>query len=287
MLLAKTVWANIGGMLTRNHSNAPADLTEVAQPRRLPPEIVEMIIANLRYDVPALKSCTATCFAWHEITRPHLHRTLRFPSLFFDVPRERQGKDPGSLPSLLELGLLPLVKQLEFDGSARIKHATFTSHKMRYFHAMENLQELRIANLDFSEFPKFEKYLGHFAPTLRSIALSRPNGACRDLLDFLRLFPKLDDIEILYYRCRLETPRPLDDKLVPITGGLRGHLTLHMFSDEGLLKDMVVVFGGLRFTSMDLKHAQGIPFILKACAETLETLCVHPVDVACKRVPFR
>lgn len=152
---------------------------------------------------------------------------------------------------------------------------------------MENLQELRTANLDFSEFPKFEKYLGHFAPTLRSVALSRPKyGACRDLLDFLRLFSKLGDIEISYYHCRLEASRPLDDELVPITGGLRGHLTLHIFSDEGLLKDMVVVFGGLRFTSMDLQYVQGIPFLLKACAATLETFCVHSVDVACKRVPF-
>ena len=56
MLLAKTVWAKIGGMLTRNHSNAPTDLTEAAQPRRLPPEIVEMVIANLKYDVQTLKS---------------------------------------------------------------------------------------------------------------------------------------------------------------------------------------------------------------------------------------
>ena len=86
---------------------------------------------------------------------------------------------------------------------------------------MVNLQELKIGNLDLSLFPAglIRQYLGHFSPTLRSVALSHPNGTLRRLLDFFRLFPKLDDIEIVHYRPRSEAHEPLDSRLIPIGGG--------------------------------------------------------------------
>ena len=44
------------------------------------------------------------------------------------------------------------------------------------------------------------------------------------------------------------------------------------------MKDMISLFGGIRFCSMDLLAVEGTRFLLGACAETLETLRLHPID---------
>jgi hypothetical protein len=151
---------------------------------------------------------------------------------------------------------------------------------MLHFTALVNLQDLRIADLVFSKFPAGAgEYFGHFSPTLRSVALYAPRGTCRQLLDFLRLFPKLDDITISYYRARFKAYEALDTQLIPIKGGLRGRLILRNFGEEGLLKDMAVAFGGMRFTSMDLQDVRGMQLLLEACADTLETLRISSDDI--------
>ena len=210
-----------------------------------------MVIGHLVYDTPTLKACAATCFALYNVATPHLHRTVVFRewNLYPTNTNSETRFDP--LQSLSELGLLPLAEELEFrrtfNANRWVVPVLFDSS---YFRAMVNLQ---IADLDFFKFPiGFGGSLGHFAPTLRSISLSHPNGTRRQLLDFFRLFPKLDDLEILYYGARQEIYEALDSQLVPISGGLRGQLTLYAFGEKGLLEDMIVAFGGMRFTSMDL-----------------------------------
>lgn len=158
---------------------------------------------------------------------------------------------------------------------------------MRYFGALENVQELAIADLDFSQFPAgLEEYFGRFLHTLRSVALSSPRGTCRQLLDFLRLFPQLDDIKISHYRSRAETHEELDARSVLTRGGLRGRLTLVKFDEEGLLEDIAAAFGGMQFTSMDLLNVRWMEFLLEACADTLETLRIYLDDMSrdCKGV---
>ena len=267
------------GALAHKHSDIPVD---PPQARGFPPEIVEMIVAHLKYDVPTLKACAATCFSWYCIAIPHIHRTL----ILREWTSNRFGNQlPNPLQSLFKFGLLPLVGRLQFKGTFApgrwIVPAVFDSKNMRYFRAMVNLQELKIGDLDFSRFPTgFGKYLGHFAPTLRSVSLSWPNGTRRQLLDFFRLFPNLDDIEILCYDPRRGTYEALDHQLVPISGGLRGKLTLNVFNEVGLLEDIFAVFGGMRFTSMDLRGTRRVMrFVLDACADTLETLRIYPQDV--------
>ena len=191
---------------------------------------------------------------------------------------------------MFKLGLLPFVEELNFRGTLDrgpwVVPAVFDSRSMRCFRAMVNLQELNIGQLDFYKLPAgFGKYLGHFAPTLRSVALARTRGARRQLLDFFRLFPKLDDIEITHYSAKREAYEPLDAQLVPINGGLRGTLILKEFeeNDPGLLEDMIVAFGGMRFTSMDLWKTTGTRLLLGACANTLEVLRICSGLHHCKR----
>lgn len=186
--------------------------------------------------------------------------------------------------SLHKLGLLPFVKQLQFEKALFtvpwLATALSDSQSVRYFGALVNLQGLAIADLDFSKFPVgLGEYFGHFSPTLRSVALSCPTGTRRQLLDFFMLFPKLDDIKISYYHARPEVHEALDARLVPIAGGLRGRLILNGFGEEGLLKDIITAFGGIRFTSMDLQNVRGVRLLLEACADTLETLNIYLDDV--------
>ena len=49
--------------------------------------------------------------------------------------------------------------------------------------------------------------------------------------------------------------------------------------EVGFLKEMIEVFGGIRFRHMDLFYVNGISLLLGACAETLETLRFYPTDV--------
>ena len=259
------------GVLAHRHSNAP-------HPRSFPPEIVEMIIAHLQDDIPTLRACAATSFCWYSVAFPHLHHTL--------VLREWISKEhPYPLPSLSNLGLLSYVEKLNFNGTpARdrwVVPAIFNSGGMQYFRAMENLQELTIVDLDFTKFRLgLGEYLGHFAPTLRSVALTCPRGNRRQLLDFFRLFPKLDDIEISCYNAKGKRYKPLDPQ-VPITGGLRGRLTLKLFEEDspGLLEDIIIAFGGMRFTSMNLWRTSGMQLLLETCADTLETLRICPEEI--------
>ena len=280
-LFANAVWyrskATLKGVLTRMHSNTSTDSRKA---RFFPPEIVEMIINHLTYDIPTLKACAATCFTWYNVTLPHLHDTLILREWLLHPSKNVRKIHPNPLPALHQLGLLPLIKRLQFRGVMLMKYwvtpVVFDSRNMQYFRAMVNLQELRIADLDFSKFPAgFGEHLGHFSPTLRSIALDRPNGSRRQLLGFFMLFPALDDIEISSYYARQDWHEALASKITPIGGGLQGRLTLHTFAGEGLLKDMIVAFGGFRFTSMDLQNVQGMSLLLEACANTLETLRLH------------
>lgn len=243
-----------------------------------------MIIFHLTDDNQTLKACAATCIIWRNVATPHLHRTLILWSKFF-VPDGNGSARRNPLPSLHQLGLLPLVKELQFSGTFPVVHwvtpAIFNSRNMQFLRAMVNLRELRIADLDFSGFPTgLGECLGHFSPTVRSVALRRPNGTRRQLLEFFRLFPMLDDVEVLNYSVRWEGDEDLDGQLVPMNRGLRGQLTLHSFGEEGLFEDMVVAFGGIRFTSMDLRNVRGMQPLLEACAHTLETLRIYPDDIS-------
>jgi hypothetical protein len=55
-------------------------------------------------------------------------------------------------------------------------------------------------------------------------------------------------------------------------------LTLTCFTREKLIREMILLFGGLRFRRMDLFGVNCVPLLLDACAKTLETLRFYPTD---------
>ena len=189
--------------------------------------------------------------------------------------------DLNPLSALHELGLLPLVKKVHFRNgmyqSPWVVPETFDSETFRYFSILSNVQDLIITNLDLSKFTSsIGNYFGHFSPTLTSITLLFLGGRPRQLLDLLKLFPKLDDVKIVRYAGTTEADDPPDTQSTQIRGSLRGKLTLNGFWDQKLLEEIIASFGGMRFISVDLDDVVGAQLLLDACAETLQTLRFHP-----------
>lgn len=248
----------------------------------LPYEIVEMIIAHLIRNFDALKACTLTCRSWYIAASPHLHRTLVLRDKTYGTARS----ELKPLSKFHELGLISLVEEIQVEqwegtsGSWFVPQA-FGPSDLRYFSAFTNVHTLRIQKLDISKFiPGIERYFEQFSSTLQSIALFHPKCTTpRQLSHFLSLFPNLDNIDIRQFfapKAHLS-----DAELVPFSAPkLRGRLTVHLSSGPTeSWKHLITVCGGLRFRCLSLYHVAGCAAILlKACAETLETLRFHVPD---------
>ena len=281
--IVMTVWRRGKAKVGRLLGTAPPKMRTTRRLTcRLPHEIVEMIIAHLTRDFGALKACSLTCRSWYIVAAPHLYRTLVLRDKIYGTPRS----ELKPLSKLNELGLIPLVEEIQveqWEGTTGCWFApqAFSSNDLRYFSAFANVHTLRIQKFDIGSFiPGIERYFEQFSPTLRSIALFHPTCTTpRQLSHFLSLFPNLDDIDIRQFFAP-STHLP-DAELVPFSAPkVRGRLTVHLCSGPIVSwKHLIAGCGGLRFRSMNLYHAPSCTAtLLKACAETLETLRFHVPD---------
>ena len=279
-LLIRIVWYRGKAMLSRLLSYTPPGTPPTGKPPfPLPHEIVAMIIADLTHDRRALKACSSTCYSWYIAAVPHLHHTITFGEYKSATSHTKLG----ALSKLYELGILPLVAEVQVvqsTGSATwFASRAFNRRNLRYFSAFANVQKLKLERADISSFmPEIERYFGQFSETLRSIALFAPRCTPRQLSRFLSLFSNLDNVEI---RGFLLPRRPIPDpEFVPISvPRLRGRLVLASFPDAQTWGDLNTSCSGLRFHAMDLRNVGNCaPVLLEACSETLETLRFFPVD---------
>ena len=247
---------------------------------RFPQELVDAIISYFIYDTITLLACSMTCYSWYIAAVPHLHYSLTTDD-WTTNPMDRKHRWPIPLQRSYNLGLLSLVKRFRIRLSSReFGPDRLSGHTLRYFSALTNLQELGIDSLQISRFmPNIQQYFGHLSPTLRFLALREPKGSCRQILYFIGLFPNLQDLKLNYYFEEEEHESEDDAALVPLSiPPLRGRLILTCFTREMLVKDMIDLFGGLRFRCMDLFRVKCVRLLLDACAESLERLRLYPSD---------
>ena len=141
-----------------------------------------------------------------------------------------------------------------------------------------------IDHLDIPSFmPCIQQYFGHFPPTVRELSLQIPKGSRRQTMYFIGLFQHLEDLTLVYDEFSSQE-EPTDDlTLFPLfTPPLRGWLKLTCLRGVRLLKDMIDLFGGLRFRWMDLFNVDGMPLLLDASANTLEALVLYLGDPRCE-----
>ena len=254
----------------------------------LPQEIVDIIISYLFCDVLSLIACSLTCHSLYAAAVRHLYYSLTAVDQGLH-PWDEKYLWPNSLRQSYKLGLLPLVRRFRFCSPVPQSPSEFTPKLLngwsfRYFSALTNLKELGIDRLNVSSFmPDIRLYFRHFALTLRFLALREPKGSCRQILYLVGLFPNLQDLKLCYPFPIEEEETSTDSALIPSsTPPLDGRLTLTSFTREKLVKDMIVLFGGLRFRYLDLFEVNCVRRLLDACADSLETLRLYPTDSYCK-----
>lgn len=241
---------------------------------RVPYEIVEVIIAHLIHDLYTLKACSLTCRSWYSIAATHIHHTL---TLLWNTPGPRINC-PELLAGLHALDLIRFVKEIKvLQGPDPI--SWFSPQQLTH-PVFANIHTLKIQNAQIYRFlpggvtPHTESNLGILSPTLRSIMLCHPNCTPRQLSHFFSLFPNLDDIGVFGIGARMQDPPVLNTEPIPFSASkLRGRLTVHRFGQVETWKSLSTSCGGLRFRHVDLGWDESCtPFLLEACAETVETL---------------
>ena len=236
----------------------------------LPYDIVEMITTHLTHDLPTLKACSLVCRSWYSAAVQHLHHTFTLRSGGPDISHILE-----PLSELHELGLMPLVKELRVSQGPGFSSWFVPRVLNQHFSVLASVQTLKLDTVDIASFiPGIERYFGHFSPTLRSIGLYAPYCTPQQLSHFISLFPNLDDIEIWLPQTHAYDPADPDTGLLPFSAPtLRGRLILCGFGWVETWTHLITPYGGLRFRHMDLGGGPCCaPLLLKACAETLETL---------------
>ena len=301
-ILVKRIWYQILAIIRMVYSGGASPVTppiRSSQNTKLPLEIVEMITAYLACDIRSLRACTMTCRTWYIAATPHLYHTLAIRT----NPWYEKSRWPARLWLMDYHGLLPSVRRFLicgcYDHNVKLSPMLLSWCTLVPVVSFTSLQELEIEYLDIPSFvPTIrwaERYILPTArfltlvkpeeswedicilPALRSLILREPKGSCRQIIYFIGLFQHLEDLELM---CVTVEPEQADDAVfVPLfTPPLRGRLTAEHITRVDLLKDMINLFGGVRFRYMRLLKVDGMELLLDACAETLEDVVLDPTD---------
>jgi hypothetical protein len=245
---------------------------------RLPQELVDMVFSYA--DIETLRFCSLTCRNWYYAAVCHFHYSLKM-SPYKTLPPGTHQEWLNPLLKAHEIHLLPSITRFSilFYTRELTRELFGGEQNLRYFSALENLQEFRVEGLKISNFmPGIEQYFGHF-PALRSLTLEQPEASYRQLLYFIGLFPKLRDLKLINFHPTTEDETAVKSTLVPPSKPpLDGWLTLaYCWGGGEFVNEIVALYGKLPFRCANLSCLKFTQRVLDECAETLETLQLYPV----------
>lgn len=226
---------------------------------------MEYIIDHLWYHLESLLACCLTCRAWVEPSRYHLFYRRR-------LIYEHQYK---SLVILRRYRLVKYIRRIELDllprAPSRAESSTF-----RYLKDMGPTTSLRSLVLtEYSAFHLAESTWFAQASSLVALELVNPGGTPNDILQFICLFPNLDNLSVSRYSEKGFKPTPQ----CRVSPSFRGVLTLKYVDSawkDGFVQGLLNLPGGLRFHKLVLKCNRGAESLIRACSGTLRTLFYQP-----------
>jgi len=240
-----------------------------------------MIVGLLFHDTPSLLACLSTCRRFRLAAIPHLYVTLYELYVHFDSNSDEGTLWPAPLGKASALRYLHSLTSVVISGNDRgFAVSCFNMRNRRRFSRLTRVRALSIINMDVASFiPQINRYFEQFSRTLRSLSLSKAGGSSQDLVFFIKFFPQLEDLEL--DKCHGEprwTIRP-DLTLIPKTvrPPLRGRFAA-LNSSKVVATVMVDALGELTFHHMNLS-GPGVQILLFACADALEMLELHALDI--------
>ena len=231
---------------------------------RLPQELAEYIIDHLWYHFNSLLACCLTCRAWLEPSRYHLFYRRR-------LIYEHQYK---SLTNLRRYGLVEYIRRIELDLLPPFNNKSPTFRYLKDMGPATSLRALALTEYNVFDFSESKK-LAQATSSLVTLELVNPEGTSGDVLQFICLFPNLDNLSVVRYS-KTWAKSALHHGTSP---SFRGVLTLkHMDcgGEDGFVQGLLKVPGGLRFHKLDLKCTEGAEPLIRACSRTLRTLFYQP-----------
>ena len=252
---------------------------------RLPPELVDKILAYLSDDLPSLKASSLTCKvilssarplirSWLYLSTPTQNRKPKGRFIKSLLKRPKEGPDGFErLIAADRQGLLQHTRHLVIKTSGLSSVPQSIQPYIPYLRSITKLRTLVLDRLDISTFiPMFDDCLGMFTHSLQSLDIKHTWASDSELLSFISRFPLLEDLSIRYRYARLFLLMPLP-LMLRTSPPFRGHLNLSLIrSSHTLCEAMAQLPGGLHFTSLELKDCEEPGAILTACQLTLRSI---------------
>ncbi|KAF9647234.1 hypothetical protein BDM02DRAFT_3270401 [Thelephora ganbajun] len=193
---------------------------------RLPQELAEYIINHLWYHFDSLLACCLTCKAWVEPSRYHLfyRRKLLY---------EHQYK---SLMILRRYELIGYIRRIELDLLPPFTNKSPTFRYLKDMGPATSLHALALTDYHVFYLPESTR-LAQAAPLLVTLELINPEGSPSDILQFICLFPNLDNLLVVKHSEKGTKPIPH----YGTSPSFRGVLTLKYMNcvgEEGFLRSL-------------------------------------------------
>jgi hypothetical protein len=242
----------------RQRPTAPAQTTMSPS---FPPEILDIIVNQLRDEPTALKSCCVASKSWIHRTRIHLFASVEFRAPNSHIKLwKKTFPDPSNSPahhtrSLSICGLSAITAE-DADASDWIR----TFHNLVHLH-LECLAGDRISLAPFCG----------LSPTLRSLSL---RATPLEVLDFICSFPLLEDLVLVLPGYGSEGWN------APSTSPkLTGSLELRAIGEiRPTVRRLLGLPDGLHFTKVTIvcldEDVRSIMDLVSRCSDTLESLSV-------------
>jgi hypothetical protein len=233
--------------------------------RSLPPEIVDLIVDNLRNEPAALKACCIVSKPWIHRTRKHLFAGVEFHTRKSPIKLwKKTFPDPCNSPAhytrILSIYGIPAVTAANVDAGGWIR----TFHNIVHLH----LQYIGSNDLRSSLVP-----FHGLSPTLRSLSLSSTSS---EVLGLICSFPFLEDLAWNPYSYGSD-----GWDTASTSPKLTGFLDLNVSSKiRPAIRRLLDLPGGLHFTKItvrgSIEDTESIMYLVSRCFDTLESL-----DLSC------
>lgn len=230
--------------------------------QRLPPEICDHTIDQLRNQPNALRACSLVSKSWTSRSRKHIFSTVKFNGDPDVVAWRNAFPDPSNSPAHLAQTLF-------------INHPRgFPENHLPSFCNVTHLI-LHVHRLPIDGYPISLTRLHGFAPFLKSLNMTFPMVPLNDVLSLVYSFPRLDDLQLT------GIPMTSDTKATPsIPPSFSGKLCLAVIQEMRVMVDHFLSLpGGIHFRELILpwicdEDLPSMVDLISACSRTLESLQV-------------